>query len=341
MKNFLLKLSYTVLPLWLFFIGLVLYISLYVVPNASGDLGKLGLIPFGYQYEQNLFNDTLDSIYFCNIEKREEINNIHADVLTIGDSFSQQGIIGYQNYLCRNGFTVANCDWHIYSGLSPLQYAYNLMNSNCIDSTNVKILVVEKVEREFELAVNNFSIVENINNHVKQKQASGRSKNEWSLARARDFIMYRTGIKTPVYRANLDSDFFNSDDSRKLYFISADLYHNKMDDDVKEKIIYVTDNLRKMAAQKGIRLVLLVAVDKYDLYQNHIVSNKYPKKTIMEDLKLIYGNSSDVLLTKEYLLPLIEKGEKDIFLYNDTHWSHKASMQIAKELCNRFLLLGL
>ena len=338
MKDFLLKLSYTVAPLWLFFIGLVLYINFYVIPNAGGDLGRLGLIPFGNKYEQNIFKDTINSIYFCNINKRSEINNIHADVLTIGDSFSQQGIIGYQNYLCQNGLSVTNCDWHLYPGLSPLQYAYNLMNSNCIDSTNVKILVVEKVEREFEFAVNNFSIVDN--SDVKQEQTPENSKNEWSIARARDFIMYRTGIKNPIYTAQLDRDYFLSDAPRKLYFISGDLLcGTRIANEAKDKILYVTDNLRKKAAEKGIRFVLLVAVDKYDLYQNHIISNNYPKKTIMEDLKLIYGNSPDVLLTKDYLLPLIEKGEKDIFLYNDTHWSHKASKQIAKELCNRFLLL--
>jgi hypothetical protein len=40
-------------------------------------------------------------------------------------------------------------------------------------------------------------------------------------------------------------------------------------------------------------------------------------------------------MSKQYLLPLIEKGEKDVFMFNDSHWSYKASALIANELMNR------
>ena len=35
---------------------------------------------------------------------------------------------------------------------------------------------------------------------------------------------------------------------------------------------------------------------------------------------------------KRHLLPLIERGEKDVFMFNDSHWSYKASSLIAHEL---------
>ena len=44
MKKFLIKLSYTVLPLWIILVGTVLYISLYVSPRMSGDIGRVACI---------------------------------------------------------------------------------------------------------------------------------------------------------------------------------------------------------------------------------------------------------------------------------------------------------
>ena len=89
--------------------------------------------------------------------------------------------------------------------------------------------------------------------------------------------------------------------------------------------------------EKGIKFIFMVAVDKYDLYQNEIVENPYPKKRVMEDIDRIIGNSPHLLLSKKFLLPLIEKGEKDVFLFNDTHWSYKASRVIADEIYKKHI----
>ena len=35
-------------------VGLVAYLSLYVVPNISGDISRLALLPFGHEYERNI-----------------------------------------------------------------------------------------------------------------------------------------------------------------------------------------------------------------------------------------------------------------------------------------------
>jgi hypothetical protein len=76
----------------------------------------------------------------------------------------------------------------------------------------------------------------------------------------------------------------------------------------------------------------MIAVDKYDLYQTHIVDNPYPTKTVNEDIERILGKNANLFMTKECLLPLIEKEEKDVFRYTDTHWSYKASETIAEAL---------
>ena len=39
------------------------------------------------------------------------------------------------------------------------------------------------------------------------------------------------------------------------------------------------------------------------------------------------------------VLPLLEKGEKDVFLFDNTHWSYKGSEAVGKELSRRVKLL--
>ena len=82
----------------------------------------------------------------------------------------------------------------------------------------------------------------------------------------------------------------------------------------------------------------MVATDKYDLYQNHIVDNPFPRKTVMEDIAKTLGESRDLLLTKGILLPMLDGGESDVYLFNDSHWSYKATEAVANELLERITL---
>lgn len=91
MKKFLLKLSYTVFPVFLFLFGVVVYLSLYVTPKLAGDLGRLAYIPFGFEYDTMIDSRMMKELLFTTINQTEDLKNINADVLTVGDSFSQQG----------------------------------------------------------------------------------------------------------------------------------------------------------------------------------------------------------------------------------------------------------
>lgn len=332
MKKFLLKLSYTVLPIWLILVAATGYLTLYVIPQISGDIGRLACIPFGLEYNKMLEENMKKDIMFRTLHQAEELKGLQTDVLTIGDSFSQQQYDGYQNYLGEKGLDVVNCFWRMYE--SPLQYAYNLLDKNVIDSTRVKTLVLELVEREFETRIERFDKNKiEVQRHYSE-DAALPSSDSWSLSRARDYLLYQVGWVTPIYKEKLDVDLFTSDKPRDLYFFSDDIelgvsiLHS---DQVKQ----VYDLLQQKAEEKGIRLIWLIAADKYDIYQNHIVDNPFPVKTINEDIERIVGKSTSLLLTKQCLLPFIDQGEKDIYMFNDTHWSYKASKIIADELYQR------
>ncbi|MBR2776831.1 MAG: hypothetical protein IKD75_06965 [Prevotella sp.] len=344
MKKFLIKLSYTVLPVWAVLVATVLYISLYVSPRMSGDIGRLACIPFGFEYNEMLDQSALKDTFFLTINHPAELKRIHTTVLTIGDSFSQMGRIGYQNYMGQQGIDVVNK--HLEPHNNPLQEAYNILDRGLIDSSTVKVLIVENVERDFELNVQSFRISNVVVDEPEKEPAeeedesdettgTGSSSN-WSVERARNLILFKTGYKSPVFTATLRSDLFTCDEPRTLYF-----YHDDIDQGFNispttdDKVRLVWQSLLQKATERGIHLILLIAVDKYDAYQSMIVDNPFPHKTFCEDIERIIGPDFHLLMSKRSLLPLIESGEKDVFMFNDSHWSYKASSIIARELIDR------
>lgn len=339
MKKFLIKLSFTVFPVMLLLIGSMIYLSVYVSPNASGDIGKLGMIPFGHEYnsflEQNYPKETLFETV-----KRENISKVQTEVLTIGDSFSQQGRYGYQNYMAHKGIKVVNCFDNVTD--NPLQIAYDLLERNIINHELTKILIVECGERTIVGRVKRFNPNTIRDEHMKKSAGEKEPEivnngNDWSVSRARDFILYRIGIENPIYKAVLRQDFFTSDEPNVLYLYNKDIENeNCLKGSIADKVSEVYKILRNKARERGVELFLMVAVDKYDLYQSFIVDNRFSPKTINEDLERVLPDTPELILTKKYLYPLVERGEKDVFMFNDTHWSYKASEVVANALLSKW-----
>ena len=332
MKKFLIKLSYTVIPVFLLLFGLTAYVTLFVLPRITGDLGNLALIPFDCPDDGT---DEMKEVLFKSINKSDSLRDVHADVLTVGDSFSRMGRLGYQNYLAAQGVSVANCDRELYE--NPFQYAYNILDLGLVDSTNISVLVVQVGERDLVSRSEEFDVDKVDMNELNSVVSSNNdgNPNAWSLLRTRDFLMYRLQW-SPVYKVTLDKDYFNNKEPRSLYFYCADITNGvNIGDASRQKVQEVFQILTKKAEERGIALLLMFPVDKYDMYQDHIVDNPYPRKTYNEDAREIFGDTPQVLLCKYLLTPLIEKGEKDVFLFDDSHWSIKASEIVGKELSQR------
>ena len=332
MKKFLIKLSYTVLPVFLLLFGLVAYVTLYISPRTTGDLGHLAYIPFDCQEDAP---GEMEELLFEDVRQTDSLRSVHVDVLTVGDSVSRMGKLGYQNYLAAQGVSVVNCKRELYD--NPFQYAYNILDRGLVDSANISVLVVQVGERDLVIRSEEFDVNKVDIRELGSKSPSngGGSANDWSLLRARDFLMYRLD-KSPVYKVTLDKDYFNSKEPRSLYFYCADITNGvNIGDASKQKIQEVYQILTRKADERGIALLLMIPVDKYDMYQDHIVDNPYPRKTYIEEAREIFGDTPNVLLCKDLLTPLIEKGEKDVFLFDDSHWSIKAAEIVGKELSKR------
>ena len=335
MKKFLKKISYTLLPVWLVAVLGVCYFTLIVCPEVTGDIGRLAIIPFGHEYDERLEKNFIQQDLFTTVFSVQELKASKGDVVTIGDSFSERGRDGYQNYLGQHGLKVVNVGRYLY--YSPVTYAYEMMDLGIIDSTNTSVLIVESVEREFNGFMSVFRPSRQLESEtkVKKKMILG-SANEWSLNRARDFIVYHSGLMTPpILKRKLSRDFFTSDNPSELYFYANDIKGTSLNLNDIPTIQATYRSLQDKAKEKHITLLLLVATDKYDLYQRYIVDNPYPEKTVNEEIDRLFNHDPHIILAKFYLQPLVDRGEKDVYLYNDTHWSYKAAKVVADELYNR------
>lgn len=338
MKKFLIKLSYTVLPLFLLLFGLTAYLNLYIRPQATGDLGRLAFVVIGQEYGQRIEQNELKDTLFNKVRETEDLRNIHVNVLTIGDSFSQQEHAGYQNYVAQEGVTVANTRRDLYD--NPIQYAWNLLDAGVVDSTNIDVMVVEVGERDFVFRIKNFRTDKVEVSEPDVPDVRGEENvwdiRQWSLLRTRDFLMYRYAGRNPVYEAVLNHDFFSSNEPRKLYFYCADVLNGlTIDETLRPKIKEVFDLLTAKAHERGFALILMLPVDKYDLYQDYIVDNPYGHKRVNEEVRELLGDVPEVMLCKYTLLPLLKNGEKDVFMFDNSHWSYKGSQAVGQELGRR------
>lgn len=343
MKKFLTKLSYTVLPVFLLLFGLTAYLNLYIRPQATGDLGRLAFVLVGEDYGQRIEQNEMKEKLFKDVRETEDLKNIHVNVLTIGDSFSQQGHAGYQNYMPQEGLTVANMRRGLYD--NPIQYAWNILDAGLVDSTNIDVMVVEVGERDLPLRIDNFSI-DKVEVGEPDLPDDFEEENvydirQWSLLRTRDFLMYRYAGRNPVYDVELDRDFFDSNEPRRLYFYYADIiFGMNIEASIRPKIKEMFNLLTVKARERGLTFILLVPVDKYDLYQDYIVNNPYSHpKRINEEVRELLGDIPEVMLCKYTLQPLLESGEKDVFLFDNSHWSYKGSQAVGKELSRRVKLI--
>lgn len=341
MKKFLIKLSYTVLPVWLFFVGLVIYLS--TMEENPGDLMRLALVPGGPEYTDSVAAAIPDKVYYKAENNDSALLASQARVVVIGDSFSHGGGVGkrgdYVNYLSRDcGGQVVLYTPLDPSTSSPMQNAYDLLVHAGADSTCMRNLVVEEVERYLVERHSSFTTqgVAKPRPAIRpDRLAAGTGRKDSSpLLRAKDYIFYRLFGANPIYEAQLSQPMFGGIDPDHLYFYNEDVINGiNVDAAARQRVVDCFDKVMAAARERGVNVVFVIAADKYDLYQDYIVDNPYPSKTLNEDLERWMARDIDhFVITKRVLHPLLEQGVKDVYLYNDTHWSPASSQLVAAEV---------
>ena len=346
MKKFLINISYTLLPLWLLLVGLATY--LWLTDDNSGDLMRLGLINSGPEYTDSILatDGILPEVYFASVNDDSLLRAGSCDVLVIGDSFTHGGGIGnqgvYVNYLaCDSDRKVAVFTPGNPTLASPVQVAYDVLKLGIIDSANVKNLVVQEVERYIVGRHCDFTTDHDLSvlrdAGIASAQEAPTAQEASPLLRVKDFVFYHLFGANPIYKARLSREAFGGKEPDRLYFYNDDVNMGvNVTQEQRQRIVDSYNSLITLAQEKGVNLVLLIACDKYDLYQDLIIDNPYPPKTLNEDIARWMAPELDrFVFAKQVLHPLVEQGVKDVYLFNDTHWSPASSRIIAGEINNK------
>ena len=311
------------------------YYNFFVKPELDGDLGNLGCVDFGKGY-----CDSLEHFYPKKLmveDSIDESQNKIFEVVSIGDSFSQKGYFGYQNYLAvlRNK-SIFN---YVLSVIpySPEQSAIESLNSGVFKKLKTKVVIVESVERDFIYRLNqiDFDSKCSVNPLIFPVKERLPVKAKPFLEGMCSWIRLSMGINNAVKRVTLNGNYFKHKKyGNQLFFYDADLSFAK---NSPESIKSAKLNLIKLNdyfIKRGVKLIYMVAVDKYDLYQTFISNKTYSENKTLDEFQDL-NNSLFFLNTKHALLPLILDGNKDIFMVNDTHWSFRGSEQVALQINDR------
>jgi len=215
---------------------------------------------------------------------------------------------------------------------NPFQSAYKLLDE--LDSTRVKILLIETVERSFVERLENFSVLNT--KYTIFRELPKKDKQEWSLANTKNIVAIKLGLEdNPIKHFQLTQPMFTGKGEKDLYFYPSDLNLFSIKESKYSILLHNFNAIIKKAEDKGIRLYFLICPDKYDIYQKYIAGNPYQPKTINEDFKRLTSNSHRIIFAKDIIQPLVDKGEKDMYYGGDTHWSWKSAKLVAEEIYNR------
>ena len=89
--------------------------------------------------------------------------------------------------------------------------------------------------------------------------------------------------------------------------------------------------LAKWLKERGVKLIGLPSTDKLDFYDDDIINkNQYPKPLFFETMRSLDKNY--IYIDSKKILKENTSNIKDVYFYDDTHWSPVASKIIADKI---------
>lgn len=312
-------------------------------PYYNGGLDRLGYV-FGSKH----YRKPETTLPLRHIEGAEYRGG-PIDVLTIGDSFSNDRDNGrdplYQDWIASlHELTVMN--------IQPLKHRDKLttlailLNSGYIDTVRPRFIVLETVER---YCVSEYAKPLDLAQKLPLAEIEEFYRSaEYRFSPPKVFFLNSGNFKfifysmlyrfsdhaffSPVTVRNLSKPFFSARNGDTLLVISEDMKSIPLATQDRIRTLNANINmLAKRFREKGITLYFMPAADKYTMYSSYILDNPYPESVFFE---LLRTEPREYVLvdTKALLQELIEKGEKDVYYSDDTHWSWKASRKIAESM---------
>ena len=348
MKKLIYSTAKFVLPYFIIF-----FISVIFYPLHKGDLLRMAYIPDLYpNYKENLRAEIPEPPKKY-VMLSENPSNKFYKVLTIGDSFSEFGPLGYNNYIAQHVPTL-HIDRHI--SKNPFQTLSELVDDGFFDEYKVEYVVLQSVEREIVDRVSPDALVEKTTFEEIKKELNVKADPESTnkkatgehnapthtffsnqslsfLFNATTFLLGKKHIKN-VYCYPMISDGLFSNGSDHLLFYDDDyitLTANNNEGNI-QYLNHTLNLLNDKLSKKNIKLIVLVAPDKYGMYYNYIKDKNGLTKPVFFSLMQKQQKNYIFIESKTKLTEQISNGVKDIYYYDDSHWTPKAGKVIADEI---------
>lgn len=338
MRGFILKVSFFLSPfLVLLTLGNLLY------SRSGGDLNRLGKVSYPKDYRNQFKNAFNRANTWVSFSELNSIKTTHFDIFTIGDSFSNTEGSTYQNHFEELGFKVLNFDREKYviEDYNPAKLLYKLVLNGYLDSIKVDYVILQIIERNFIRDVKGMFADESSLFKTLQKNEIEKIKESNLRTHLNDIMLYYRfkifylfsdrAFQSQVYKFTLKKPMFSVNE-RQLICYAKDIsniakVNNKSMNEVESNLI----KLKKLLLDKGIKLIVFPAPDKYDVYYDFIEDNGYPKNPFFEKLSS-FNNAKLVVNSKEIFQPYLKNGIRDLYLADDTHWSPKGAKIVAEYL---------
>ena len=315
----------------------------------GGDLSRMGSFA-GTDSLTPLADYSRRHIEFRDYIRSENLESF--DIITLGDSFTN-GVGGnyYQDYLTdKYGLSVLN--FRIRE--NPIEDLYILINSGLLYELKPRVIILESVARYVNSRLGRTEIQANsvksdivpypANNNASQNLAAGlfapiMIQANYNYVHGKFYSLSHPEQLSPaVYINTLDRKFFtNPGQENILLSYHEDLIY--MHEAFNPAMIHANlNNAAKILHEKNIKLVFMPCVDKYDLYFPYII-NKHgrPENNLFAELDSMPGKNYIFVNTKKILRKALERGEKDLYWFGDTHWSWRGFEMVCDEFVREIL----
>ena len=311
-----------------------------------GDLARMGYLPEIVNLKKT--DGTPDGKHINYWEYQGQ----PIELVTMGDSFSQGGGSGYyQDWLAASlEGEVLNLNeifWYP-NLLNRLDPVVNLLNDGFFDQIKPRYLLVQNVERNSDLLSGSVEwnardrateyrtfLAERVN---KSRVVSFEKKGFLNSAGFKYFankliyVFMGHDYSNKVYLNDLKTEMFSGSAGGKIAYFHKDLeWSRKSTDAIAVKVNDNMNHLADLLREKGIDLIFLPVVDKYDLYREFMTENDSPEINFFETLRNL-PKKYHFIDSKQILLQELKRGEKDVYWQDETHWSWKASKAITENL---------
>ena len=277
------------------------------------------------------------------------------DVITLGDSFFNGGGGGKNPYL--QDYMVKYTHLKILNILnfnpkqSPIYLIENLIKIGWFDHYKPKYLILESVTRSLtgKFDLNNKYPINTIKEMNQKIISPGYSLFTYvptiKLINTANYkipyyniaYLFNNHAQKDVYKFHLKKQLFSKNKREILFYHEgvehASAFTHAKVQDINKKLNAISHKLKRI----GIKLIFLVAVDKYDLYSPYLKEKNLPKNHFFQNFDEI---KKDYIFinTKEILQPYLDYNSSkslDIFYLDDTHWTYKANDIIAKFIAKK------